>query len=190
MDIDTFWNIVEGARAEAAEAGEPLDEVLVRQLADRPRQDLLEYAQRFGELHDTLYRWDVWAAAYLIGGGCSDDGFTDFRAGVIASGRTWFQRVTAAPDSLAAHPDVAGTPDAGQPCGTLFYEEMNYAAGTAFKRITSPAESFHEALRDACPTGPETADEADMGEGFDFEDDEEMSRRLPRLAAMFLGPDA
>ncbi|WP_327411592.1 DUF4240 domain-containing protein [Streptomyces sp. NBC_01233] len=82
MGIDTFWEIIETARSEAAEAGEPFDEVLVNHLAGRRPQEILEYAERFDELHDALYRWDVWAAAYLIGGGCSDDSFIDFRAGV------------------------------------------------------------------------------------------------------------
>lgn len=51
-------------------------------------QRILEYAERFDELHDALYRWDVLAAAYLIAGGCPDDSFIDLRAGVRAgSGR-------------------------------------------------------------------------------------------------------
>jgi hypothetical protein len=37
----------------------------------------------------------VWAAAYLIGGGCSGDAFIDFRAGVIAQGRDWYEKVAA-----------------------------------------------------------------------------------------------
>jgi hypothetical protein len=43
---------------------------------------------------------------YLIGGGCSDDGFIDFRAGLIAQGRDWYERAAASPDDLADHPDV------------------------------------------------------------------------------------
>ncbi|MFD3756342.1 DUF4240 domain-containing protein [Streptomyces sp. NPDC058622] len=187
MDIDTFWDIIEGARAGAAGAGEPLDEVLVKQLAERPTQTILEYAERFDELHDALYRWDVWAAAYLIGGGCSDDSFIDFRAGVIASGRAWYRRVTTDPDSLAAHPEAVETADAGARSETLFYEEMNYAAGAAFERITGNADSFYEAWLDFRTTETEGDSAADMGEDFDFDDDEEMSRRLPRLAAVFLG---
>ncbi|MEU9193200.1 DUF4240 domain-containing protein [Streptomyces hundungensis] len=31
---------------------------------------------------DAVYRWDVWVAAYFIGGGGSDDRFTDFTAGL------------------------------------------------------------------------------------------------------------
>lgn len=37
-------------------------------------------------MHGALYRRDLWAAAYIIGGGCSDDSFIDFRAGLIAQG--------------------------------------------------------------------------------------------------------
>ncbi|MFF3148188.1 DUF4240 domain-containing protein [Streptomyces sp. NPDC057927] len=62
MDIDRFWDVIESVRSAAAEAGDPLDEELVKQLANGTQQEVLEYAERFDELHDALYRWDVWAA--------------------------------------------------------------------------------------------------------------------------------
>src|SRR5205823_6840092 len=49
-----------------------------------------------------LYRHDMWAGAYLIGGGCSDDGFISFRARLIAQGRDWYKK--ASPDSLPTIP--------------------------------------------------------------------------------------
>ncbi|MFF8015576.1 DUF4240 domain-containing protein [Streptomyces sp. NPDC007929] len=73
MNTDRFWNIIESARSSAAISGVPFDEALVELLAGHPPQEILEYVERFDEVHDALYRWDVWAAAYLIGGGCSDD---------------------------------------------------------------------------------------------------------------------
>jgi len=87
-------------------------------------------------VHTALYRWDVPAAAYLIGGGCSDDGFIDFRAGLTAQGRDWYEKLAASPDSLADHPAMVG--------GGI---------------------------------GAET------GEDFDFDDAEQVHRRLPRLVA-------
>ncbi|WP_220290657.1 DUF4240 domain-containing protein [Streptomyces sp. MBT84] len=186
MDIDTFWDVIEAARSGTAEAGESFDEVLVRQLADRRQQEILEYAERFDELHDALYRWDVWAAAYLIGGGCSDDSFIDFRAGVIALGREWYQRVAADPDSLAAHPDVVQAANVRERPEVLFYEDVNYAASGAFERITGDADAFYEAWRSFRETDAGSSNGVDMGEDFDFDDDSEMSRRLPRLAAVFL----
>ncbi|WP_329565043.1 DUF4240 domain-containing protein [Streptomyces sp. NBC_01361] len=187
MDIETFWDVIEAARARATSTGELFDEVLVNQLADRPRQEILEYAERFDELHDALYRWDVWAAAYLIGGGCSDDSFMDFRAGVIALGRQWYQRVATDPDSLAGHPDVVQATDVEDRSEVLFYEDVNYAASGAFERITGDADAFYEAWPTFRRADPENDNAVDMGEDFDFDDDNEMSRRLPRLAALFLG---
>ncbi|MEW2400058.1 DUF4240 domain-containing protein [Streptomyces sp. NPDC046862] len=187
MDINTFWDVIDAAHAETGETGELLDEVLVKQLAERPRQEILEYAERFDELHDALYRWDVWAAAYLIGGGCSDDSFMDFRAGVIALGCQWYQRVAADPDSLAAHPDVVQAANVRDRSEVLFYEDMNYAASGAFERITGDADAFYEAWRSFRGADTESDNAVDMGEDFDFDDDREMSRRLPRLATLFLG---
>lgn len=187
MDIDTFWDVIEAARAGAAEASQPFDEILVERLANRPKQEILEYAERFDELHDALYRWDVWAAAYLIGGGCSDDSFIDFRAGVIALGREWYQRVAAAPDSLAAHPDVIQAANVRDRPEALFYEDVNYVASGAFEQITGDADAFYEAWSNFRGADTESGNVVDMGDDFDFDDDEEMSRRLPRLAALFLG---
>lgn len=186
MNSDTFWDVIEASRAGAAETGEPFDAVLVKQLASTPPQAILEYAERFDELHDALYRWDVWAAAYLIGGGCSDDSFIDFRAGVIALGREWYQRVAANPDRLAEHPVVIDTAGAGERSETLFYEDVNYAASGAFERVAGDADAFYEAWEEFRSVDSESGHVVDMGEDFDFDDDEEMSRRLPQLAALFL----
>ncbi|WP_372351106.1 DUF4240 domain-containing protein [Streptomyces sp. KL116D] len=187
MDNDAFWNVIEAARATAASTGEPFDEALVSRLTERPCQEILEYAEHFDEVRDALYRWDVWAAAYLIGGGCSDDSFMDFRAGVIALGRQWYDRVAASPDSLAEHPEVAEA--VGVHDEALFYEDVNYAASRAFEQITGDADAFYKAWRDFHSAEPKNTHPADMGVGFDFDDDGEMSRRLPRLAALILGSD-
>jgi hypothetical protein len=81
---------------------------------------ILEYQERFGQAHAALYRWDVWAAAYLIGGDCSDDSFIDFRAGIIAQGRDWYEKTAASPDNPASHPAVTRRPAATrhQPCSS------------------------------------------------------------------------
>ncbi|MFF5161457.1 DUF4240 domain-containing protein [Streptomyces sp. NPDC000348] len=176
MEIDTFWDVIEAAQAGAAETGEPFDEVLVKQLADRPRQEILEYAERFDELHDALYRWDVWAAAYLIGGGCSDDSFMDFRAGVIGLGCQWYQRMATDPDSLAAHPDVVQAANLRDRSEVLFYGDVNYAASGAFERITGDADAFYEAWHTFRGADTEGDNAVDMGEDFDFDDDRKMSR--------------
>ena len=49
---------------------------------------------------------DLWAAAYLINGGCSDEGFDAFRGWLIAHGREVVARSVREPDSLADLPAV------------------------------------------------------------------------------------
>jgi hypothetical protein len=190
MNITDFWSLIEAARADAAgSTGDPAEAVastLVNQLAATSRQTIFEYQERFKQLHTELYRWDVWAAAYLIGGGCSDDSFMDFRAGLIAQGRHWCERAAASPDALAEHPDVIAAAGEGHD-EALFNEPVNYAASNAYERISGDKDncSFYDdydAFRGPQPErGP-----ADMGEDFDFDDASEMRARLPRLAALFL----
>ncbi|MFF3963477.1 DUF4240 domain-containing protein [Streptomyces griseorubiginosus] len=185
MNRDRFWALVESARTSAAASGSPFDESLVDHLSGCPAQEILEYAERFDDVHDALYRWDVWAAAYLIGGGCSDDSFMDFRAGVIASGRNWYERTAQDPDSLAEHPDVVEAANA-RGDEALFYEDVNYAAGKAFERLAGSSDAFNEAWAKYRPADGQGDEPTDMGEDFDFDDPEEMHRRLPRLARLFL----
>ncbi|WP_432156548.1 DUF4240 domain-containing protein [Streptomyces sp. bgisy153] len=144
MNIDRFWSIIESARSSAAVSGALFDEALVDLLAGCPPQGILEYAEQFDEVHDALYRWNVWAAAYVIGGGCSDDSFMDFRAGVIALGRDWYERAVLDPDSLAEHPTVveAASTHRGE---AVFYEDVNYAASGAFARLTGIPDAFYDA---------------------------------------------
>jgi hypothetical protein len=102
VDVDEFWGLVEAVRRDEG----PFAEALTARLVALPAEQILQFQECFDAVSARVYRWDVWAAAYLIGGGCSDDGFTDFRAGLIALGREWFERVAQAPDSLAGHPLV------------------------------------------------------------------------------------
>ncbi|MFD8750199.1 DUF4240 domain-containing protein [Kitasatospora sp. NPDC059577] len=191
MDIDGFWNVVGVARAESCGShGKAFAEALVDRLAGLSQEEILGYQERFDEVHGAVYRWDVWAAAYLIGGGCSDDSFMDFRAGLIALGRDWYELVAARPDDLADHPAVIEAAARGFDY-VIFDEDVNYAAGQAFERLTGDADAFHEAWkRHRAGHDLGMALEFDMGEDFDFDDADEMHRRLPRLAALCLGAAA
>lgn len=180
--MGAFWEIIETARG-SARPGTPFHRCLTGYLAVLSEQEILEYQDRFDGAHGALYRWDLWAAAYLIGGGCSDDGFIDFRAGLIAQGRAWYDQASADPDSLAGHPAVAASTGRAWD-SPLFDEQVNYAASAAFELVTGDDRAFHAAW--ASRQRPDRGG-ADMGEEFDFDDALEMRRRLPRLCALCLG---
>ena len=67
----------------------------------------------------------------------------------------------------------------------LTFTQQDILASRAFDRISGVEHAFYDALdaRGRGDPGP-----ADMGEDFDFDDDQQMRRRLPRLAALCLGP--
>ena len=68
--------------------------------------------------------WD--AAGIMKEYGCSDDGFIDFRAWLIAQGREVYFAALADPDSLA---DVV-------PYGDCCFEQLSYVGDYAYEQLT------------------------------------------------------
>jgi hypothetical protein len=177
MGTDGVWQLLDAARAGLPPAA-PAEEVaaeMVRLLRGRPPADIAALAQPLQELLAVSYRADLWAAAYLINGGASDDGFEYFRGWLIAQGREWFSRALADPDDLAAHPAVVAAAAEGD---ELECEDILAVAWQAYR----------EATGGDLPPGPATGYPAlDPDWDFDFDDEPEMQRRLPRLSALFDG---
>ncbi len=48
--------------------------------------EVVSFHGHFTDCVDRAYSWPLWAAAYIMGGGCSDDGFWDFRSTLISMG--------------------------------------------------------------------------------------------------------
>jgi hypothetical protein len=120
------------------------------------------------------YRAPLWAAAYLVNGGCSDDGFDYFRGWLLTQGRAAFERAVDDPDTLADLTAIrSAVGEAGVECETAFG-----IAADAHRAATGedlPAGALHVRLPELDPEGD-----------FDLDDDTEMRRRLPRLAALCL----
>ncbi|MCB9764201.1 MAG: DUF4240 domain-containing protein [Alphaproteobacteria bacterium] len=163
MTEQAFWALIEAADmidADGEASVEGLD-VLLRRLPD---VELLDFQRVLQGLLARAYRWDVWGAAYLLNGGCSDDGFDYFRAWLIANGREAFERVLSDPDALVElAEDEAECPDLLAVAPWIFQERT----GDYPKLPATPLP--------------------DLGTGWDFDDPEEMKRRYPRLSAAFGG---
>ncbi|KAA0940769.1 DUF4240 domain-containing protein [Streptomyces apricus] len=188
MDTEAFWRVLDAAEG----SDKPLDVAVVDHLSVLPAEAILAFEHQFSRLRDEVYRWDVWAAAYLIGGGCSDDRFSDFTAGLVALGREWYERAAACPDALAEHPAVRVAAATGDQ-DVIFDEAFNFVSARAYERLTGDSDAFWEAWEaytDARATTEEENSQG-MGESFDFDDAQQVRWRLPRLAALHhgLGPD-
>ncbi|MFD3522564.1 DUF4240 domain-containing protein [Streptomyces sp. NPDC058653] len=177
MDKDQFWQLVETARAR--ESGGADEEAVAGRASDllaaRPVEEILAAQQALWDVMADSYTNPVWAAAYLINGGCSDDGFDYFRGWLLAQGRDTYTRVIADPDSLADLPAVRA---AAAEAGDVECESVLGICWNAHIKATG----------EQLPTGVFTIRHGalDPAWNFDFDDRAEMRRRLPRLSALFL----
>jgi hypothetical protein len=164
---DWFWHIVD-ASSDADQAAQTSKfRAALDKLSD---QDLVDFIGLYWGLDSRLSAVRLWAAAYLMNGGCSDDGFTDFRAWLIAQGRMATERALADPDSLA---------ELGVELDSASFEDFGYVMYHSFRDRSGGAyPTFRSTEVSNDPTAPDWK--------FDFEDDEQMRQRLPRLAASYL----
>ncbi|GLI00268.1 DUF4240 domain-containing protein [Phytohabitans aurantiacus] len=187
MDRQMFWAIVEQARAAVgetvtAESADAVARQVVTHLTGLGPAAAIQFQHAYDVVNQEAYRWDLWAAAYLMRGGCSDDGFDYFRGWLAAQGRTTWEQALADPDSLA---DVGVDPDDD----VIECESMLAAASHAYAETTGDDEAFWEALDVDRQDRPEAGFNGPAGESFDFDDAEQMRARLPRLSAIhFLRP--
>lgn len=79
MDTHRFWRWIDEARL-AADGD-------CDRLTDVPPAEIVAFQRALDDRLAESYTWDLWAAAYIINGGCSDDGFDYFRGWLIALGR-------------------------------------------------------------------------------------------------------
>lgn len=101
MDEDTFWNLVDEARAEGGSDDERFLQSLQSGLMELPPNAIEGFRDRLDEMLARAYRWDLWAAAYVINGGCSDDAFEYFRGWLVSKGRVVFEAALLDPETLA-----------------------------------------------------------------------------------------
>jgi hypothetical protein len=193
VDRDGFWLTIDQSRRLAPTAGWVARRV-VRRLARRPPDEILAFGRHYDRVSVESSRPLLWAAAYLINGGCSDDGFYYFRGWLITRGRRVWGRAIADPDSLvdvvSAH-RVARLKRALLP---LECENMTGAASSAYEKATGDPEGYWAAIAAADEAGSdrEAGSNREAGsdrdaEWFDFDDEAEMAERLPRLSKAFLG---
>lgn len=100
MDTATFWELIDKTREAAHGDPRKQSDFLIEELARLPENDILTFHSIFRDLMDQAYVADLWDAAYVIGCGCSDDGFMAFREWLIGRGKDIFDKALADPESL------------------------------------------------------------------------------------------
>ena len=165
MDETQFWEIVDSTREAAGGDPEEHADLLVERLAQLDPEAVIDFARHFETRFLRAFRWDLWAAADIMLGGADDESFDYFRCWLIAQGRHVFEGALHSPDDLAElvpafDPDADG--DA---------EDVGYAADEAYEQLT--------AVR--LPDLGLPSREQPEGEPLDFDDENALAARFPRL---------
>ena len=126
MDLEQYWALVEKTWPRNNDP-ETHCEALTRRLRLLKAAEILAFDRIFSQLVDQAYRRDLWSAAYLLNGGCSDDGFTYFRWWLAMQGRDVFELAMSDPESLVEI--NAGTDD-------LEWEDYGHLALEAYQEAT------------------------------------------------------
>jgi hypothetical protein len=100
MTIKKFWQIIDSVHRRSKGSMSAKRRSLRKELLRLPPKEVRSFDEHFGDCEAKAYTWELWAAAYIIGGGCSDDSFSDFRAALISMGRNVFERVVESPAAL------------------------------------------------------------------------------------------
>ncbi|HMP02612.1 MAG TPA: DUF4240 domain-containing protein [Gemmatales bacterium] len=176
MTHEQFWLLIDSARAACDGDRDVLNEQLEERLLDLDAGEIVAFQRILDELMDVSYRWDLWGVAYIVNGGCSDDGFVYFRGWLISQGRQAFEAALADPDSTLAalyEPDLVGMCENE---GFLFVPHQAYESKTG-------RDLFEDATLDHAHRAH---DDEPAGEPWE-EDDSELSQRFPKSWAKYSG---
>lgn len=163
MSDDEFWAIISRINALAAKQDGGWDfrrGALMFEMLKLSAAEIMAFNNHLHRRMNAAYGWPIWAAGYIIHGGCSDDAFMDFRSCLIFLGRSIFEAALEEPDSLAALDDEL--------LRSTDFEGMLYVSAEIFEEQTgaelitddsAPAEPWGEewredddaALADLCP---------------------------------------
>ncbi|SNT64375.1 Protein of unknown function [Streptosporangium subroseum] len=140
MNLDEFWVWIDQTHAATGTDGKAQVELLTHRLSQTSVEQIHDFYRHWLRLMEQAYTWDLWGAAYIIKGFCSDDGFEYFRSWLILQGRTEFERAIENADSLAKLP---GPPDDSSSTG----EDALYIAHDACDRISGREDSFDDRIQ-------------------------------------------
>lgn len=127
MEEEQFWSII-SATKQASKDLEEFQSNCIKTLSKLSSTEIIGFYLREQKLRFDSYNSDMWCAAYIMNGGCSDDCFEYFRCWVIAQGKDVFYKALNTPDSLAAY--------YSKDIEYYEFEELMYVATDAFEKKT------------------------------------------------------
>lgn len=187
MDVTQFWSILDTARNRAG-GWEDMLSPLVTLLSELETNDLMIWARIFDEYHHLSYKEKLWAAAYIINGGCSDDGFDYFRGWLTAQGKDVYLSALNDPDSLAVVDACEGDVEFEDILGAAFdayREKMKIQDALTYDHYLAELDKYPlpDQIRQEMISEINYADGMDLD--WDEDDEDSLSKLFPKLADAF-----
>jgi hypothetical protein len=175
MRTDDFWAVIDRATADRPASPAEVAERAVAELASCDPEEIVAWGRHLDKVMAASGTEDLWAAAYLINSGADEAGFDAFRGWLIAHGRKAVAAAVQKPDVLATVVVIKEAADTG----AVF--EAEEVLGIA-------ARAYEEATGQPLPEEERPSHRPRVADLWDFDNEDEMRRRLPRLSALFLEP--
>lgn len=161
MDDSEFWAIVHQS---ADDRQDNQERKLKAALSELNGDEVAAFDMTYRRKHKLAHHWDLWAAAYIINGGCSDDGFDYFKDWLISRGQSVFDAALSDPETLIG---------IATPWETDF-EGFGYVATDVMEEKNTEPPALPPELLYSAPAGEEW-------------DEDDVEAKYPKLAAWVNG---
>jgi hypothetical protein len=101
MNKNEFWQLIQTSFQEGNWDNHKQVEILIDKLANYSQEEILKFASIYHVYDKEAYKSKLWAAAYVMNGGCSDDCFDYFKGWLISRGEEPYLNALKDPDSMA-----------------------------------------------------------------------------------------
>jgi hypothetical protein len=115
MTRDDFWEFIDAVRSVAMFDRRRLPGALHDELAELDEDELREFIRHFDDVRTEANRRELWAAAWVAGGGADEQDFSHFRDWLITLGREAFEDALHHPECILNHADASELRDPFDP---------------------------------------------------------------------------
>jgi len=98
---DRWWDLIERSRKGAKDSDAQADRLIELLSSELSAAEIVAFDRFLQERIRDAFRADLWAVAYIMNGGCSDDGFDYFLGWLICKGRAHYETALANPEKAA-----------------------------------------------------------------------------------------
>lgn len=173
MTESLFWDLIETAKKKGEDPDEQL-EWLINNLSKRPVKDIVMFDYWFNQNYYKSYSSNLWAAAYIIMRGCSDDCFDYFRGWMLYQGKEVYESSLIDPEKII--PSLLRLEEDGD---VPQFEDLFYAASMAYEEKTGYDEDQYYKLYEKLSGDSYVQPEIELD--WDEDDEEGLKRMYPKL---------